>query len=214
MPGFHISGEESWENDQFSPRAHGAGTSVADLARTYRWYLESLDWPGNNIDPQLGNVHSHEALKTFLSMDLPSVRVKEQQVLGFSIPYKFAKSVDFGDIDITFYDLYDRGETTQDIIEQWLHVVWNPYDGLGNGYARAYKGKLQAVEIDNDGSEKARFVLWNAWPKGIKPTQMAMDKNDIKKISVTFAYDWYTYDSLNYMAMRDVPDYERTSRLS
>lgn len=203
MPGFRIVyDQESWDNDAYSPRAPGAGTSFADVARTYRWYLESLEWPGA-VDAQLGAVNSHESLKTFLSIDLPTMRFKEQSILGFSVPYKFAKSVDFGDINISFYDLYERGESTQEVIERWANAVWNPYDGLGHGHRRTYKGKIQAVEIDNEGSEKARFILWNAWPKEIRPDPLAMDKNDLKKITVVFAYDWYTYQ---YVSWRDVTE--------
>ena len=126
MPGFHIT------QDDGAPRQPYARSHI-DPMRTYRWRLDRLEWD----DESPVDFMSKDQLRSFVSMDLPSTAIKEISVSGLSLKYKFASSVDFPDINITFYDMF-----TSTYIERWMDKIWNPYVGLSAGYGTNYKGRL------------------------------------------------------------------------
>ena len=122
------------------------------------------------------------------SVQLPGFNIEEEMVHGSAIKYKFAKTVNWDDVLITFYD-------TSGILEglkQWQERVWTPE--LGIQPAGKYKGtatfNLTGGSVSDTGFT---FILKNCWPKSIKHGLLSYDNSEIKVIELTLSYDWAEY---------------------
>ena len=186
MPGFNLQAPNGGSRAPgYVPLAR-----QGDPARTYRWRLGNIRIGGIDYNPVYNGYH----LRTYVSLDIPSLIVNELKVKGFSVEYKFPKSVDFPDITVEFYDLHDKAQSTLLELEKMANSVWSPVTGLGSGNSgNFYKGVIEFYELDNEGYNKSKFTLYNAWPKEVKNTQLDMSKSEIKRCSIKFAHDWYTY---------------------
>jgi len=118
-------------------------------------------------------------------LTLPTRAFEQLEVMGLSQKYKFAKSVTFDDVVVTFYDLYGL----QKLVEDSMDKIWN----LNEGLQTEYKDRAIFVLLDGEGIPAAKFTMENAWPKKQTHSQLSMSSNDFKLLTVTFAYDWYTF---------------------
>lgn len=191
MPGFNI--DSSGGIYPFAP-----GGTVSDPLRSYRWILKTI-----HIGSEEYNVDGskYTLLRNYAELQPPSISLETFAVSGLSSDYKFAKKATFEDIDIVFYAYPEL----QQILEEWVGLVWSADRGLTSN---AYKGWVEFSELGSTGSmddpnnatsktdnEVGTFVLSNAWPKKLSSSRLSMSTEEIKRLTVTFSYDWYTYDN-------------------
>lgn len=163
MPGFMIGGQ-------------GQGPSATmETLRDYRWLITRLG-PMNR-----------EVLKIARDVTLPDYKVDVLEVLGTFLYYKFAKSVKWDDVSITFYD---NGQVLGEMYK-WRDMVFDNLSGIkvhtpGQGYKRDAEIQL----LDGKGSALNTITLKNAWPKSVSQGKLTMASTKIKQITIILAYDY------------------------
>jgi hypothetical protein len=173
MPGFNIS---------------GAGTG-ADIAK---------DWPSNREDiarihrfaiEKLGPIEEKDAklLNFVKSISLPTVDFEIEEVKGAAINYKFAKTVLYGDVVVTFYDITGVLEK----LVKWQSQVYNPDGGLGySSPDTGYKQESRIIVTDGDGFELYNIKMFGSWPKQIQHADLTYESSDLKIVEITLACDY------------------------
>ena len=165
MPGFNIGG--------------GAGGNTPpntyEIIRNHRWRIVSL---GENIIPRAQT-------KFAKSLQLPAFTVEEEIITGAAIKYKFAKTVNWEDVTITFYD----ASPLLDQLLKWQNLVYD--SGNGIKMADNYKKSSTFELTDGQGSAVGpQFILINSWPKNISHSQLSYEDSELKLINLTLSYDW------------------------
>jgi hypothetical protein len=116
---------------------------------------------------------------------LPTFTANKEVVMGSSVEYKFAKSVTFDDVKVTWYDT----NGLLDIMREWRALVWNPTDGLQT--ARTYKRRSEIQQfLPHDPSEVNRHILINSWPSVIRHGELTYTESEVNLVEVTITYDW------------------------
>ena len=57
------------------------------------------------------------------------------------------------------------------------------------------RGGLHIVQIDSNGKELERWVLYNPWVKQINFGDLTYDSDDASEINITLAYDWASIEN-------------------
>jgi hypothetical protein len=172
MPGFKITGNEG---DSLPP-------PDPDVKRAHRWRIEKFGFIDN------APILSAEELLLAKSVTMPTFGFEEQNVLGGSIPYKFATKPAFGDLVIAFYDLIGL----EPKIRKWREAVWKPAQGIG--MADAYKDEVIIYLTDGQGTPvDDAWGFINAWPKVINHGELTYDSSDFKLLTVTISYDFIEF---------------------
>jgi hypothetical protein len=168
MPGFNIGGQEGPSN-------------TTELYRTYRWFIETMMVDGRSM------LNPYKLLYV-KSIQLPGFNIEEEMIQGSAIKYKFAKTVNWDDVLVTFYDT----EGIMEGLKSWQDLVWTPE--LGVQPASKYKGVTTFVLTNGEGSPTGfTFILRNCWPKSIKHGSLSYDSSEIKLVELTLSYDWAEY---------------------
>jgi hypothetical protein len=160
MPGFVVS---------------GLGVGVSSTPLVYYKYLWSIDNLFGAAAPTL--IYSKEA--TFPSWDF-----ERDEIMGGSLKYKFAKSIIFNDVKVSWYDTW--GFST--IIRDWRAAVWTPREGLQN--PDDYKTRSSLSNLTHDLAKATHWTLYNSWPQSVKTGDLTYTDSDVKLVEVTVAYDW------------------------
>lgn len=169
MPGFNIDKG----SDLLQPSA-----SSKELNRASRWKIDRL------VAAEGKSIISRDSLLYAKSLTLPAYTAEEEQVLGGSISYKFAKTIAWEDVKVTFYDVDGiLGE-----INVGRYKIWN--DSIGLQHADNYKGESIFHLVDGDGRISREFILKNSWIKGVSHSDMSYDSSAIKEVTLTISYDW------------------------
>jgi len=177
MPGFIVSGL-------------GAGVDNTPLAYyKYTWTIDNVFGTMPGTTPVI--VYAKEA-------SLPSWDFEKDEVMGGSLKYKFAKSVIFNDVKISWYDTYGLAS----VIKKWRELVWSPATGLQN--PDAYKTRSQLRALTYDILQQTAWLLYNSWPQSVKTGDLTYTDSDVKLVEVTVAYDWACETEGDYGAT--VPD--------
>jgi hypothetical protein len=165
MPGFNIGGGGGGSEPSNS----------SNLNRNHRWRIISL---GESIIPRT-------ALIFVKSLQLPAFTVEEEIVTGAAIKYKFAKTVNWEDVLITFYD----NVGLIDDLLKWQKLVYD--SGAGIKLANDYK-KSSSFELTDGAGKSAgsQYFLINSWPKNISHSQLSYEDSEIKLVNMTLSYDW------------------------
>lgn len=163
MPGFNIGGGGDGPD------------SKLELLFNHRWIIE-----------QLGPI-SRDQLIIARDLMLPDLKIERQEINGGTIIYKFAKSVKWDDVQVTFYD---DGNILNEI-RDWLELVYTNDEGIkshapSGGYKQECKFKL----LGGEGKAINTIVLKNAWPVSVSQGKLTYTNSDIKLITLTLAYDW------------------------
>lgn len=168
MPGFVVNAEG------------GAGiTSVpenTEYYHTYTWEIEQI--AGDFV----GGQRSH--LVNVKEMTLPTFTTTKETIMGASLEYKFAKSVNWDDVKITWYDTAGMLAT----IKQWRETIWDQEYGIAA--VDTYKQESILRTHLPDYTAINEWVLMNSWPSQIKHGDLTYTSSDIKVVEVTLTYDW------------------------
>jgi len=159
MPGFEIG--------------NGGGGPANNLPtfRQHRWKIT-----------QLGPITS--SLDVARDLQLPNFNVEREKVWGASVAYKYAKGVDWEDVTVAFYDLFD----IYGRLETWKKTVWDPAKGLHP--AGDYKAVSVFKLLDARGTPQQTHTLINSWPVKITHGPLSYTSSEIKYTQVTLSYDW------------------------
>ena len=172
MPGFIVEGDriELQHND-----------SNKEYFYSYTWNISKIfntNNPKDLTDIKIG-------LK---DCTLPTFTVNKETIEGAQLEYKFAKSISWEDVNVTWYD----SEGLFQHILSWRKSVWDS-QGIGLKTATEYK-KNTVIESYagswNDTFEYQKYELYNSWPSSIKYGDLTYTSSEVKYISVTITYDW------------------------
>jgi len=154
--------------------ASGPSNKADTSLRSYRWHIEQLG------DIRLGNVTRQAKECTFPGFQIGIEEFKSRSALV----YKFAESVDWKDVTVTFYD-------TQEVYQQidtWYKRIWSPTEGLAP--AENYKRDSIFVATNNLGITQERFTLRNSFPINVDHGNLSYESNEMKVLTVTLVYDF------------------------
>lgn len=161
MPGFNIGGGDGPSN---SP----------DLHRSHRWEIINLG----------GYVRSEHRMCA-KSLSLPTFAAEEEIVMGAAIKYKFAKAINWEDVQLSFYDTVGLYAS----LLKWQDAVYTADAGIKP--ASSYKADAAFTLVDGDGFPIGQEItLKNSWPKSISHSPLSYESSDIKQIDITLSYDW------------------------
>ena len=175
MPGFIISGRDN--NNGTSQR------SDKEYYTSYSWYVPIL----------LSKSYSGSEYEKIISLKdatLPTYTVNKKSATT-QVEYKFADSVSFEDVSLTWYDT--EGFFVE--LKSWRDMVWKP-DYIGIRQASEYKRDTM-ISVFRSGGKMVNHTLYNSWPSGIKHSDLTYTSSDIKLVTVTLTYDWADMDEVD-----------------
>lgn len=180
MPGFtvYVDGKES-----LGPSVDDGGVdSNVDAYYTFTWTVDQL------FEEVLRGDNEKRAMVHLKDATLPTFSVNKEQVKGASIEYKFAGSVSYDDVKLTWYDTLGLLK----IVQGWRKRVWTAEGGLG--YANDYKKKSIIISSlpyePKMANTSNQWELINSWPSAIRHGELSYTQSDIKIVEVTLTYDW------------------------
>lgn len=161
-------------------------TGVPATASYYYTYLWSIDqiFTDHTSPIQINNT----ALVHAKSMTLPSFVVSKDVLLGGSLEYKFAKSVSYDDVKITWYDTIGL----LDILRGWRKSIWDPKTGLApyGDYKRMTVQRQYLSDDQGATSDDVTYRLHGSWPSDIRYGELTYTNSDVKMVEVTVTYDY------------------------
>jgi hypothetical protein len=169
MPGFIVdtfTGPIGGKTGNYSPRS-------TEYYYSYTWEIFKL----------FEDIHN-SALIHARDIDLPTFSANMDSIVGASLEYKWAKSVVWDDIKITWYDTVGLIE----VMKKWRKTIWSQDKGLQVG--SEYKKMSEISVYDSSWDNEIRWKLIGSWPKIIKHGSLTYTQSDVKLVEVTLSYDW------------------------
>jgi len=174
MPGFSVP----YKDSSFGGHGRVADANRTDYYYTYTWQIFQLvgsgQYYGRQVDPL---IHLKDAT-------LPTFTANQDTYTGSSLEYKWAKSVTWDDIKVSWYDTVGMAA----IMRDWRKNVWSQNDGLQ--VASQYKKRSQIDVYLPTGYEVVTWCLIGSWPKVIRQGELSYTNSDVKLVEVTVTYDW------------------------
>jgi hypothetical protein len=146
-----------------------------ELYHTYTWELFQI------LDEQTARKQQLIVLKDATT---PTFTVNKETYLAASVEYKFAKSVTWDDIKLSWYDTVGMCN----YMIKWRSSVWDPKIGLSS--AEHYKKKTVLRCFTPDEDNYYGWSLVNSWPSTIRYGDLTYASSDGKLVEVTLSYDW------------------------
>ncbi len=126
----------------------------------------------------------NEPLLYVKEASLPQFDVEKDTVAGASLMYKFAKSVSWADVKLSWYDTTGMAEQ----LRKWRKLVWTPETGIQP--ADVYKKETEIRSFAFDFTKPVGWKLFNSWPSAIRSSDLSYTDSDIKLVDVVVTYDW------------------------
>lgn len=171
-------------------------TGALDTAAFYTQYTWKVDF--NKLKflyEESTNGARKESLVYLKDATLPAMTVAKEHVMGASLEYKFAKSVAWDDVTLTWYDSVGLLGN----IIKWRESVWTASGGLQPAsYYKIDTALMCYTDYDiasDDGNDDnsgytQEYTLIGSWPSAIKHGNLSYTTSDIKVIEITLTYDW------------------------
>lgn len=175
MPGFSVNGRFG----RFGGAEKGGGTAGPPATReyhyTYTWQVLEL----------LGDFE-YLMITTIKDVTLPTFTVNVENQQGASLEYKFAKSVTYDDVKVSFYDTVGLLNK----LREWRQTVWTPQEGLkvANDYKK--RSRINVFTPEWVQEKQQNFTLYGSWPSVIRHGELTYTNSDVKIVEVTITYDW------------------------
>lgn len=169
MPGFLVDG--NW------------GTPHRTSAESRREYYYNYTWDLTSVF-EIYSPSSLPQLVCLKEMGTPTFTVNKEHYQGASLEYKFAKSVVWDDIKVTWYDTVGL----LSIVRQWRQSVWTPEQGLKQ--ANEYKKTTLINSFLPTGQSEQSWRLINSWPSQIRHGDLTYTSSEVKLVEVAITYDW------------------------
>jgi hypothetical protein len=182
MPGFKISGSETDSSNAF----HAPVNPQGDFLRANRWTIVRMfNTAGNNESKNIFYAKS---------VDLPERTVEIEDITTPGGTYKFAKSVKYGDLKITFYGTSNLVEFLNGIITGAGNIsgVHNKSKGILD--FNKYFNTIDIVQHRGDITEghDVKYKFFNCVPINISHEQLTYTSSEVYSITITFALSHYT----------------------
>lgn len=178
MPGFAINGLNTENSNLVSTRQ--------DIYLSYCWEIPIVIGEYGIKTDSSGTGDS--ALLMLKDATLPTFTVVKDSYLAGSLEYKYAKSVVWDDIKVTWYDTLNMIK----IMDKWRASVWSASEGLKA--ASSYKKNTVMKYFLPDGSGINSYTLQGSWPSQIRSGDLTYTSTEAKIVEVTLSYDWATED--------------------
>ncbi len=143
----------------------------------YNYYWEISNLFGTNFNEDSPLIALKDA-------NTPTFTVNKESYVGSSLEYKFAKSVTWDDLKVSWYD----SDGLLAVLKQWRASVWTPECGLQ--MANDYKKQSQLTHYLPTGAKVNSWLLVNSWPSQIRSGELTYTSSEIKLVEVTVTYDW------------------------
>ena len=175
MPGFNIG-----DNSDAAKNID----STVKYYYTYTWEITEL------FDAQYTDQGEENPVIMLRDMTLPTFSTGVDKYLGSSVEYKYAKSVSWDDVKLTWYD----SDGMISIIEGWRRSIWSDSGttttrgGLRPG--GEYKKRSILSYFLPNYSGRVNWYLYNSWPSQIRSGELTYTNSDIKIVEATVTYDW------------------------
>ena len=169
MPGFVV------------PIKDGAIGGHGIKAQASTQYYYSYTW---QIFQLVGASFNNTALVSLRDASLPTFTANQDSYISSSLEYKWAKSITWDDIKVSWYDSVGLN----DIMRDWRSSVWTEQNGLQ--VADIYKKRSQIDTYTPAGYNTITWCLVGSWPKVIKQGELTYTSSDVKIVEVTITYDW------------------------
>ena len=173
MPGFMVATEDGTLGGRI-----GAGriNGRVEYYYNYFWEIEHLF--------ETARYSTTQSLISLKEASLPTFTVNKETYTGSSLEYKFAKSVTWDDIKVTWYD--SAGLLPH--LRRWRQAVWTPDYGLSA--ASEYKRRSILHNFLPTGKGDNTWTLINSWPSQIRHGDLTYTSSEVKLVEVTVSYDW------------------------
>lgn len=164
----------------FMVRGVGGHRSIDDARREYyyNYYWEVVNLFESSSQQGSG------VLVGLKDASLPTFTVNKETYMAASLEYKFAKSVSWDDVKVSWYDHIGLLKT----MKEWRSNVWSPECGLSD--ANHYKRRSLIEYYLPTGEKTCGWILRNSWPSQIRHGELTYTSSDVKLIEVTITYDW------------------------
>jgi hypothetical protein len=175
MPGFLISPTGFAPVGGSTPTAWGQ----EEFYYTYTWEIIDLfeDFENGPIA---------RPIVYLKDLTMPTFTGNTDSYLGASIEYKWAKSIVWEDVKVSWYDT----KGLINVIKRWRERVWNSTDGLRQSDDYKRESQLDVHLPTWNDADAVKWRLYNSWPKIIKHGDLTYTNSDVKLVEVTVAYDW------------------------
>jgi len=179
MPGFAVQGFADPVGGMTVPDSSKHVPSESEYYYIYMWEIFKIF--EDTLESPPG---ARSALIHLKDMTLPTFTVNQETVLGASLEYKWAKSVTWDDIKVTWYDTVGMLQ----YLKEWRETIWTSMKGLK--VASEYKKQSHLETFLPTGKSVQGWLLNGSWPKVIRHGEMTYTNSDVKTVEVTVAYDW------------------------
>ena len=150
--------------------------------------------PGNKIETLRSHRWSITRLGTIIQdaivakeLSLPDLKIDRKEILGGLMWYKYAASVKWDDVSVTFYD----NGSILSAINQWKDKVYTNETGIKNHSPnQGYKMECEFQLVNGVGGVINKFILHNAWPASITFGKLSYTDTSLKVVTLSLAYDW------------------------
>ena len=168
MPGFQVMGV-------------GGYAGLTRGPSSFQEYMYSYTWEIFQLFGETGRL-----LVNAKDVTPPTFTVSIENNQGASLEYKFAKSVSFDDVKVTFYDVVGLIKT----IKQWREMVWTQGSGLKLAEDYKKESRINVFPPTWDLQSGYGWILKGSWPSVIRHGDLTYTSSDVKVVEVTVTYDW------------------------
>ncbi len=165
MPGFMIDGQGG----------KVSASPDSDMMRDHRFKLVTL----------MGDDATNLPLALIKDVDLPEKTIEVLEIKCPGTTYKFAKSVTYGDLKLTFYGTKDLIEK----IKSYEEEVHTKDEGVKdfNGYQKDIEFQM----YDGEESPLVNFKFKDCWLAGSSWGNVSYGSSEIKMITLVFKCNYY-----------------------
>lgn len=171
MPGFSVP----FKDKTVGGHGRKADASSVEYYYTYTWQVFQLFE---------SNYYKNNAFINLKDTTLPTFNANQDTYVASSLEYKWAKSISWDDIKVTWYDTAGLA----DIMREWRSRVWSQVNGLQ--VAGEYKKRSQIDVYLPTGANVVTWCLFGSWPRVIRQGELTYTSSDVKIVEVTITYDW------------------------
>ena len=148
--------------------------TTTDYYYTYTWSIPTIIGLNGQLPP----------LVLLKDATTPTFTANRESFVASSLEYKFAKSVVWEDIKLTWYDSVGL----INIISEWRRSVWTANEGLKP--ASSYKKNTTLECVLPTAGKPYAWNLIGSWPSQIRSGDLTYTNSDVKLVEVTVTYDW------------------------
>ena len=173
----------------FNKNLVGFRQKLGDFSRNYMFRISVPAWYGGDTGIETLSMMAR-------SVSLPAYKIKTTQI-GFQGMKMNVATVPEFDPNFTVEILADEKQVLRGNIMKWMSYIYDPatmeastLDG-DNGYKR---DNVVVQQLDRAGQTIMAYQFYGLFPSSCDSIKLSHDEVDPQKFSVTFAYDFFTFN--------------------